>query len=211
MAATIGTVGTPVSATACSCGTNRVLTISCWQTCEYLCWCWHRGVLVVECTCSTERVVLVVVCAELQTQAHIHTISVLLRLVSDLCNTNSWLQTACTLTSPYALHTLRASVCVYCRGCRNTVFNASAQSGLYYLPRLAAAGFGTLRIELVNEPEDFVRPLLETYRRVLQGRMKPRDAWRWLQDNCAGGVAAGSLDVKGERAVSSLRPSARRT
>lgn len=138
-----------------------------------------------------------------------------LRLVSDLRNTESSLRlrTACTLTSAYAFHTPRACVCVcvYRRGCRNTVFNASAQSGLYYLPRLAAAGYGTLRIELVNEPEDCVRPLLETYVAVLQGRMKPRDAWRWLQDNCAGGVAAGSLDVKGERAVSSLRPSARRT
>jgi hypothetical protein len=99
----------------------------------------------------------------------------------------------------------------FCRGCRNTVFNASAQSGLYYLPSLAAAGYGTLRIELVNEPAEFVKPLLDTYRRVLEGRQKTREAWRWLQDHCAGGVAAGSLEVKGERAVSSLRPSARRT
>lgn len=91
------------------------------------------------------------------------------------------------------------------------MFNASAQSGLYYLPALAAAGYGTLRVELVNEPPELVAPLLETYRRVLQGRLKPREAWRWLQDSCAGGVAAGSLEVKGERAVSSLRPSARRS
>lgn len=97
------------------------------------------------------------------------------------------------------------------RGCRNTVFNASAQSGLYYLPSLAAAGYGTLRIEFVNEPAELVKPLLETYRRVLQGQQKPREAWRWLQENCVGGVASGSLEVKGERAVSSLRPSARRT
>jgi len=68
-----------------------------------------------------------------------------------------------------------------------------------------------LRVELVNETADFVKPLLDTYRRVLQGRQKPREAWRWLQESCAGGVAAGSLEVKGERAVSSLRPSARRT
>jgi hypothetical protein len=91
------------------------------------------------------------------------------------------------------------------------VFNASAQSGLYYLPSLTAAGYGTLRIELVNEPAEFVKPLLDTYHRVLQGRQKTREAWRWLQDNCAGGIASGSLEVKGERAVGSLRPSARRT
>lgn len=91
------------------------------------------------------------------------------------------------------------------------MFNASAQSGLHYLPRLASAGYGTLRIELVDEPAEFVRPLLETYHRVLQGRLKPRDAWGWLQENCTGGVSSGSLDVKWERAVSSLRPSARRS
>lgn len=91
------------------------------------------------------------------------------------------------------------------------MFNASAQSGMYYLPSLAASGFGTLRIELVNEPADFVRPLLETYLRVLQGRQKPREAWRWLQDSCEGGVSSGSLEVKGERAATSLRPSARRS
>lgn len=91
------------------------------------------------------------------------------------------------------------------------MFNASAQSGVYYLPHLAAAGYGTLRVELVNEPADFVGPLLETYRRVLQGRQRPREAWRWLQDSCAGGVSSGSLEVKGERAVASLRPSARRS
>lgn len=30
-------------------------------------------------------------------------------------------------------------------GCRNTVFNASAQTGLPYLPRMAAAGYGCFR------------------------------------------------------------------
>lgn len=82
---------------------------------------------------------------------------------------------------------------------------------MYYIPALATAGYGTLRIELVNEPPELVQPLLETYRRVLQGRQKPREAWRWLQDSCAGGVSSGSLEVKGERAASSLRPSARRS
>jgi hypothetical protein len=48
--------------------------------------------------------------------------------------------------------------------CRNTVFNAAAQSGLYYLPRLAAAGFGTFRIELVDEAPEVVGQLLEGYR-----------------------------------------------
>jgi hypothetical protein len=48
--------------------------------------------------------------------------------------------------------------------CRNTVFNAAAQSGLYYLPRLAAAGYGSFRIELVDESPEMVGQLLEGYR-----------------------------------------------
>jgi hypothetical protein len=44
------------------------------------------------------------------------------------------------------------------------VFNAAAQSGLYYLPRLAAAGYGSFRIELVDESPEMVGQLLEGYR-----------------------------------------------
>jgi putative protease len=48
--------------------------------------------------------------------------------------------------------------------CRNTVYNAAAQSGLYYLPRLAAAGYGSFRVELVDEAPEVVQQLLEGYR-----------------------------------------------
>jgi hypothetical protein len=90
------------------------------------------------------------------------------------------------------------------------VFNASAQSGVRYMPQLAASGIGTLRVELVDEPAELVAPLLLACYDVLHGRLKPGAAWRWLQGACAGGVSAGALEVKGERAAASLRPSARR-
>jgi hypothetical protein len=44
------------------------------------------------------------------------------------------------------------------------VFNAAAQSGLYYLAQLAAAGYGTFRVELVDEAPEMVGQLLEGYR-----------------------------------------------
>jgi len=50
------------------------------------------------------------------------------------------------------------------QGCRNTVFNAQAQSGARYLKDLAGAGYGALRVELVDEPPEVVAPLLEGYR-----------------------------------------------
>lgn len=96
-------------------------------------------------------------------------------------------------------------------GCRNTVFNASAQSGLPYLPEFVAAGFGCFRVELVDEPARYVAPLLEGYRQALAaataaegssssswdaagtrgggsggagggpGRQQAQEMWRWMQ------------------------------
>ena len=53
-------------------------------------------------------------------------------------------------------------------GCRNTVFSASAQSALPYLRSLTYAGYGTFRIELVDQPGKFVGPLLEAYKAAIQ-------------------------------------------
>lgn len=97
-------------------------------------------------------------------------------------------------------------------GCRNTVFNASAQSGAVYARSLADAGFGALRIELVAEPPEVVGALLSRYHELLQGRLAPGGLAEWLRRNaCPGGVGPGSLEVKAERAADSLRPTARRT
>lgn len=93
------------------------------------------------------------------------------------------------------------------------VFNASAQSGAYHLPALLAAGYRTLRIELVDEPPEHVAPILEGYRAVAAGKLAPGKLWQLLgklpdSNGRAGGVGGGSLDVKGERAAGSLRPTA---
>jgi putative protease len=53
--------------------------------------------------------------------------------------------------------------------CRNTVFNAQAQSGLQQLGGLLRAGCSRYRVELVDEPAEYVEPLLQGYRDVLDG------------------------------------------
>lgn len=90
-------------------------------------------------------------------------------------------------------------------GCRNTVFNAQAQSGVHHLPALRQAGVACFRVELVDEPADRVVPLLEGYRAVLAGARSARSLWEELGD-----VGGGSLDVRLERERESLRPTARR-
>lgn len=101
------------------------------------------------------------------------------------------------------------------QGCRNTVFSSQAQSGAFELERLSKAGYGTLRIELVDEPANLVRPLLAKHRSVLRGEMAPGELWRWLSQlpdrhGRVQGVTSGSLRVRAEREAASLRPSARR-
>ncbi|KIY94199.1 hypothetical protein MNEG_13765, partial [Monoraphidium neglectum] len=93
------------------------------------------------------------------------------------------------------------------------VFNAQAQSGAYHLPRLLAAGYGTLRIELVDESPEHVAQLLNGYRDVALGRAPAGRLWSLLAslpdgNGRAGGVGGGSLDVRGERAAAELRPTA---
>ena len=51
-------------------------------------------------------------------------------------------------------------------GCRNTVFNAAAQTAGPYLLDLAAAGFARWRVELADEPASFVGPLVAAYARA---------------------------------------------
>lgn len=66
-------------------------------------------------------------------------------------------------------------------GCRNTVFNAQAQSGAEYVPQLAAAGVGCIRVELVDEPPEAVAPLLEGYRAVVAGERTAKALMDWMQ------------------------------
>lgn len=66
-------------------------------------------------------------------------------------------------------------------GCRNTVFNAQAQSGAHHMRTWSLSGYGWLRVELVDEPADAVGPLLDGYRAVLGGQTTSRELWEFLE------------------------------
>ena len=66
-------------------------------------------------------------------------------------------------------HPIRADV-----GCRNTVFNARAQSGVSHLSDLLAAGLRRFRIELLDESPDEAIRIYRAYREALAGRSDPR-------------------------------------
>lgn len=79
-------------------------------------------------------------------------------------------------------------------GCRNTVYNAQAQSAAEYIPRMLALGLRHFRVELLRETESDVAPLLDCYAKTLAGREKPRSAIRSLRVLDQLGVTAGTLE-----------------
>ncbi len=100
-------------------------------------------------------------------------------------------------------------------GCRNTVFNAAAQSAAPMLAELQRAGLGHFRVELVDEPADQVAPIVSGYRALLDGRLDARSLWKQLgairdANGHRQGVEAGSFAQRTElhrRAMK--RPTAR--
>ena len=87
-----------------------------------------------------------------------------------------------------AQHPLRADA-----GCRNTVFNARAQTGADHAARLLAAGVRRFRLEFLDEsPEDLVR-LVDRYRRLLRGETTGEALWREFKLINQLGVTRGQL------------------
>jgi putative protease len=80
-------------------------------------------------------------------------------------------------------------------GCRNTVFNAVPQSAAEYLPRMRALGIRHFRVDLLREEPGEVGPLLERYRRVLEGEDDGRELWRSLRAINQLGVTRGTLQM----------------
>ncbi len=80
-------------------------------------------------------------------------------------------------------------------GCRNTVFNARAQSAASCLPALLKAGVRRFRVELVRENGAESRRVLTAYRELLNGARKPRDVIADVGALEKYGVSAGTLVV----------------
>ncbi|WP_392478966.1 DUF3656 domain-containing protein [Nostoc sp. C110] len=91
-------------------------------------------------------------------------------------------------------HVLKADV-----GCRNTVFNGTAQTGAEYVERLIELGLRHFRIEFVNETPDQVTKIIHRYRQLLQGEITGSQLWRELKLQNQLGVTRGPMGVSALR------------
>jgi putative protease len=80
-------------------------------------------------------------------------------------------------------------------GCRNTVFNGTAQTGAEYVQRLLELGVPYFRIEFVNETPDQVTQTIHRYRQLLQGEITGSQLWRELKLQNQLGVTRGPLGL----------------
>ena len=100
-------------------------------------------------------------------------------------------------------------------GCRNTVFNAAAQSAAPMIADLLHAGVRHFRLELVDEPAEEVAPIVNGYRALLNGHTDAQELWRRLSaitdaNGRRQGVEAGSFGERAEvRKRDMKRPTAR--
>ncbi|MBD2775987.1 U32 family peptidase [Iningainema tapete] len=78
-------------------------------------------------------------------------------------------------------------------GCRNTVFNGTAQTGAEYVQRLVELGVKHFRIEFVNETPEQVTRTIHRYRQLLQGEITGSQLWRELKLQRQLGVTRGPM------------------
>jgi U32 family peptidase len=82
-------------------------------------------------------------------------------------------------------------------GCRNTVYNALAQTGAEHVARLLRLGARHFRLEFLNEtPAQLVRTV-EQYRKLLRGEITGTALWRELKLVNQLGVTRGSVSKQG--------------
>jgi putative protease len=85
-------------------------------------------------------------------------------------------------------HPVKADV-----GCRNTVFNALAQTGAEYVPAMLNLGVRNFRLEFLNETPEVVRRTIEKYRALLRGEISGPQLWRELKLLNQLGVTRGQI------------------
>jgi putative protease len=78
-------------------------------------------------------------------------------------------------------------------GCRNTVFNAQAQSAAQAVPRLLKAGMKRFRVEFVWEDQATCASVLAAWSDVLAGRSSPSELNQRLSAHEQFGVTAGTM------------------
>lgn len=85
-------------------------------------------------------------------------------------------------------HPLRADV-----GCRNTLFNAMAQTGAAHFEELREAGVAHFRVELLEEDQAQTEKVLRAYQELIDGAASGGDLWRSLKAQSQLGVTKGTL------------------
>jgi len=88
-----------------------------------------------------------------------------------------------------AEHVLKADA-----GCRNTVFNARAQTGAEYVARMLALGARHFRIEFVNETPQEATRTIAAYTRLLRGEITGAELWREFKLIRQLGVIRGPME-----------------
>ena len=78
-------------------------------------------------------------------------------------------------------------------GCRNTVFNARAQTGADYAARMLALGVRHFRLEFLNESPAQASQTIRMYRQLLRGDITGPQLWRELKLLNQLGVTRGQI------------------
>jgi U32 family peptidase len=81
-------------------------------------------------------------------------------------------------------------------GCRNTLFNAVAQTGAGFYPELYAAGLRNFRVELLEENAVETTRILMIYKALISGERIGDELWRDLHAQSQLGVTRGTLAEK---------------
>jgi putative protease len=88
-----------------------------------------------------------------------------------------------------AEHPLKADI-----GCRNTLFNALAQTGAEFVQRMLNIGARKFRVEFLNESPEQVKETLGKYRELVRGEVTGTDLWRQLKLINQLGVTRGQIN-----------------
>ncbi len=80
-------------------------------------------------------------------------------------------------------------------GCRNTVFEARAQSGGRFLEAWRAAGIGHYRLEFVQESPEALQATVRAYRKALEGKIDAKALQKELEKYAPQGTTQGSFIV----------------
>ncbi|BAW96352.1 peptidase, U32 family [[Synechococcus] sp. NIES-970] len=79
-------------------------------------------------------------------------------------------------------------------GCRNTVFNGTAQTGAEYMQHFLDLGVRHFRVEFVNESPVEITKTIDLYQKLLTGKISGAQLWKTLKLQNQLGVTRGSLE-----------------